>query len=718
LNYDVKTHTPKWQQPSDKQRLEDPRTILRVQELARDLRHDLNALPLFAGRHHSGEDQIKKVLFVGRDQNRSLKSRKPFYNARLLVTFNFDHEANKVWEWLQWLAGHKSTTTASDEPKGSLLKEVFEPLFDATAAVKKEAQSRQSEFDKFEAAIIDKLSEERGTEQERKADVHNSLIEAVATLPYRGLLLSLFEDAFKRPEQPQCCWFFGLETGLRIHKADLFIGKKFLFERSQTPMEFPHDVPAYLSAQLNLLFTAFLNPFLRGDMPIAHPGQRTKENLWGCPYEPSKMELNGFVVPAYEIWSETRNEWQGGSAGWVVVFAGEHFQVPSVRDSKYRDRCIDSWNGFVRANRHFVQAVRQARLRELALGKYDPSTNEVDTFLQHHLHHLIGWKFAPSGKTFLEFPHEGIINRIPVRKLPDTKWKSTKHEPVPFAARRLCSQFRLALLLRFQAEENRRMQKFMLEHETNKFARAFTTNPNRVVCDLFGRHLMSLSYPSEGAEDSDTEVEDLKRYWPLPFSISGGLARDWMTSIHRFAARRWRIAQDPMLAASLQEGELDQVLESFWEKSLADLDWEGEWDQNVLNGAFPNPVRKFLNRMWLAVFANYFKHRAQGIALPPCKLKLEASAKWDLMFITMENDYRPNGTPTSKVLGTADLLRYDLLNAARWRGLGRQPVYAEITKGELEGLVTFRPVSVPSNPSISHFITRLPMPHSFFKERP
>lgn len=552
---DTAEKKPAWQQPRQDQRLSH-RTILRFQELADELRDDLNDLPLFKGGDN-GTGRVQNVFFVSRDPDYSTSElHGRFYNARLLATFNFNSDADKVWTWLN-----------KRSPDEELLPnlEKLKPLFVAAG--------RPDEFGKFETAVKTKENVV-GVDDYKKAQeaAHNLLIDAVAVLPYDGLLISLFEDKvfFSEPEPNkhtppahQCCWFEGMEDDLTLTAVNCFVPCAPPIKGGQSKMRFPDAIANELTGDLDTLFKEFLNAFMRGDKPFDENGD------W--PYKSPEAPMRGFAVPAYDIWSRNVNGWHGGMVGWVFCFLGEtkEADLPPIKQGLIRRlvralarvfHCVDevkalplkapstegnfTWTGLTHAMQHFVRRVRQAHMRELLENfQQARSGDSVEPYFNAHLCHVSGWRWdaSPSAKK-MPLPRKGteVSFLTPVSRVWDTV---SRGETESFEeAEWLCKQFLDGLdLLHKSAEAERRLGKAQAADEAHeKTAHQIRKLNNRIVgtedLDTL-RHFYNTAFLSpREIEDIGKFASDLTYRFGSGF-LDGDTFKDFLRSAFSYAQR-------------------------------------------------------------------------------------------------------------------------------------------------------------------------------------
>lgn len=334
--------------PTVRQRLGNG-TIVQFQLLADALRDDVNTLPLFQDQTAN----VATVLFASYDNefrnNSSAPDKDPrYYKNRLCATFQFPDE---VWKWLNTSQGC----------------ERFATLFDVTVG--------NARFDQFCAAV----------NRNRKEDAHELLLDAIARVPYNGILLSRFHEAVRHHEPSEspntCIWFEGSEqAGFTFYQFESFTQGSRLFHKKQDEMMFH---PSVAHAQgLNTLFTEFINPFTRGTEPLSAPSSK------GWPYDSPTEPFHAFVVPAYDRWE--LNHWSGSMAGWLVFICHKAIltrTLPSLATS--------SWAGFTRAVRHFMREMRRARLNEF-LEQFVHTdlehSSDPPIYFRQHVHQITGWR--------------------------------------------------------------------------------------------------------------------------------------------------------------------------------------------------------------------------------------------------------------------------------------------------------------------------------------
>ena len=292
------------------------RTILRFQELAKELRQDLEAIPSLL----PGSLRIKDngVLFISADRSEwRFVAASRYYNLRLLKCFKF---TNSVWGDKVWSAIQNNV-------------EEFECLFKVVAACGTSA----NRFDDFKKAV---------TSSDQKL-AHNLLIDAIAVFPYTGVLPGALDSLLMRskvnwssPEEPK--WFKlykGKKCTLQpIIDFDLSRAANALatgnVDRKPISMELFPSSMQFCRTDLNdlqRLYFNFIDYFL-----LLVPLEKDERSVWTPFAEPSssqvktvaedeEIHLQGFAVPLYDFWDSKSNP-VGGFEGWVVV------QVDEQRD--------------------------------------------------------------------------------------------------------------------------------------------------------------------------------------------------------------------------------------------------------------------------------------------------------------------------------------------------------------------------------------------------
>src|ERR1022692_4194914 len=408
-----------WKKPLPEQEVSN-RSILRVQQLANELKSDLNSLPLFRGKNPR---KVREVLFATIDPNHSYigsGNASRWYNFRLCSTYRFP---DVVKSWLTY-----------DRIRTARL---FQPFF---AAARHEDRATRAKFDVFEDALFGKQLNDKLA--------HDQLLIALAVIPYKGVLLSLFEEAMgmsKAPNLPEswdaklCCAFSGPLDQVSIHPWDAFRLNRNLLLKPQATFEVPDVIPS--AKDVKDVFRVLL-PLTRGEQPT---GKASDDS----PYSPEPgfevvgspvlsaapmPKLAGFFVPAFDTYEfsldSDAGEWRGGFAGWMVALFEE--EDPNARSTEVSDdERRDSWLAFTHLMRTFVRQVREAHMLDL-LDEYADLYNQPAPrdYFGDHIHHIIGWKKVGSSEAksrdmtiYFDPPAELLTIRLSPLSA-DTHWSS------------------------------------------------------------------------------------------------------------------------------------------------------------------------------------------------------------------------------------------------------------------------------------------------------
>lgn len=383
-----------WQKPTAKQEVSN-RSILRIQELSNELRDQLNEIPIFKDSNKGKTGSVTKVLFASRDYTHELengadpKNYTRWYNFRLCDSYDFPE---KVWEWLKY----KDTQVERVER--------FRCLFDAAKEIDEHTQCR---FEDFKKAVAD-------TSDLNDRNAVDQLLIALATVPYRGVLPSTFENVFALKEGDHSfgvpCFRF-LPTTKKDANEDYifecipyagFLSADKSCEEPMPKMKFPGRL-ASKQDELKQLFDHFLLPFTRG-VVVDVTEDITKDHTASPYWKDSSLkdsegttinDLTGIVVPAFDVWSG--DKWLGGMAGWIVICLDPKVFTPTPeRDAKEMAKaiCAYSWIDFTHLVRTYVRRVREAHMRDLLEDYAGIPLNTVptiNTYFEKHIHEIIGW---------------------------------------------------------------------------------------------------------------------------------------------------------------------------------------------------------------------------------------------------------------------------------------------------------------------------------------
>lgn len=462
------------------------RSILRVQQLSNELQNSLKEMELFRPDYLG---DVTQVLFAARDyrkeQDPNNNSHGKFegarwYNFRLCANYGFATfkesqdknrlEYDRIESWYATVKSHIDGIKAlfeqalKNDPHTAARFDIFLAELDAerniVARLAKDTPTRNDA--------------QRYSNLDRRAALDQLLI-ALAVIPYRGVLLSMLEEAFgfpnigRKPKQiaNSCVFFEHMEksgekpSGFRLHSFD---GFKLTLNKAD-PNSMPPIILCGFEDPKNLgkkgLFEDFLLPFTRG------AGHRNRMEV--------NSDIKGFAIPAYDLWSE--GKWKGGMLGWLVVFLAKTAdRVKRISDNEaHQDLLKHSWLHFTDLVRSYVRRVREANIRDLLEDYAEPDgTHELprEYFLKH-IHQVIGFKTLSSAgdqkgrEEWQKFTVKRLV--IPedthreevvqdVIPLPHTCWdsgaKSVKGTTFPPGTRRLCAMFLDELeLVRAKREE-------------------------------------------------------------------------------------------------------------------------------------------------------------------------------------------------------------------------------------------------------------------------
>jgi len=473
-----------WKTMSEEQALSN-RSILRVQQLSNELKKDLNALPLFAARTRT----VGKVFFAAVDPAYKLnRERRRWYNFRLTNSYSFPLQ---VQEWLL------DDLTRIDE---------FRPLFESPG---REDRTTRASFAAFSDAVSNR----------DWSHAYDQFIVALAVIPYRGVLLSLFEDAFDsrilRTSQyaahttaPALCRFFsGTLDAMSLWRFDGFqFSKRRLFTKRQEELRLRNKDDKSLRPLFRIILplTRGLEPAPTGDSP--YPPEPGFAGISPIAASASSIKMAGFVVPACDAFTDGR--WAGGMAGWMVALFESPLEEFSVSHNDTKDRRF-TWHAFTNLMSTYVRRVREAHMFDL-LEEYAelPDQPEPRLYFREHVHHLIGWKIASknanaSNLRTLKIPFEASEETLacPVVRLQDTNWDQ---EGFPESNTRLCKLFLTQLTLLKDARQ--------LGEERGEEVEA--ANVHKTISHEFKKIVPLI-------EDAPRWVRRYIQHWLLGYTITG-----------------------------------------------------------------------------------------------------------------------------------------------------------------------------------------------------
>jgi len=725
------------------------RSILRIQQLSDELKDQLNRMRLFAEGKFLGP--VKEIFLAARDHGfeHTLRQSGRWYNFRLTASYDFDNEDKK------WIAHNRN-------------REKFRAFFRLAHDIEPHTAAT---YDQFEAGVD--LWGPDGSMDDPARKAFDQFMIALAVIPYRGVLPSLLEEKFRftedgPPKDLRSCFLFHSPEAASFKFAGFDEFQAETWKNDMDPMpEFEptakhrtytffadltpdwitgmfkdageellkaHELAkkeGYVDSVLSSMGMKAILEFTRGQAsPFSRNlgGNEIKTSSKASNQTPKadnpEQDLRGLVLPAYDTWTADSG-FQGGMVGWLVVILEkppEEFLAGAKEIEA--DFAMDSWGHFIDLVNTFVRRVREAGMRDLLEDYALPSGSVAspnDYFLSH-LHQVIGWKADTDGETEINVPLEKGEDKISckVRPILDTRWEN-KSCPFPPGTRRLCrlslDELQLVVSKRKEGQESgirkaRELQEFLWTHETRKLCTPLVECDQPLVRNMVAKLLNAMTYPPRGEEDSLSEHEDLRRYWPPPFAISTGTAKNWMLSLHDFAACTWAFSSNALSAAALGD-QLENWIEQYRATSESQLQWAGIWDDLMIDDSFPNPARKFFTRVWLAAYANYFKHRGLGNATPPCILGIQVSQNEEILLISQKN-LASNVKSDPTKMGTKDVLLYDLMNIWQWGERNGYSFFSDLKLEEVIELVKFEISPDSQREGVTQFVTQIPIPRAFF----
>jgi len=356
-----------WRKQTQAQRLSN-RTILRFEDLAEELQHELAAI--------MPEASIEKVYFVSADRNIEPQDKgMRYYNLRLLRTFRFTKENNLIWKWLQ---NHVQK---------------FEVLFRFAAIV--ENRHNDDRYKRFREA----LRKDKGSSDEDTEKAHNLLVDAIAQLSYTGLLPSAFDQViFRNGWKPlgPLIRTVSLERFTATIKANAVFGESSA--TSEACQLIVKDIlqnqggtftPSDLEDLRDLYLNRFIDDFMQGNAPNAngtpddHSPYVVYEN--GERKTTAAEGIFGFFAPVFDF--ETRGTQPAGTfQGWILItLPQENF---SAQESKHSHGHL--CHAFRLALRNFSRRISEEILREIVEKDWNDVSTPRDFTLQHYKHYG-GW---------------------------------------------------------------------------------------------------------------------------------------------------------------------------------------------------------------------------------------------------------------------------------------------------------------------------------------
>jgi hypothetical protein len=398
----------KWKQRTPEQRV-GRRAILRFEELTDELERDLRDI---IASQESGKDlPAFNVSFVSADRLLNLDCSQGhnctrYYNLRLLKTFRLTDSPDETYPIepaLHWIRNNKN---------------LFEPLFRSADHLEKHSHNHFDRFCKALGAVDSLLNAstlkkpENRSESEKDADqakvenavakVHDLLIEAIAAMPYKGLLPGALDHIFftKGWQKPftkpaSFCLQFGKENELgRVWSADsdekyktkedaypLVKEAKELIPLEAFPCERRTDKdPAELGT---LYIDQFINWFTLGLQPDANGADNPS------PYKGANKDLKGLALPVYHFHSRN-GEPVGGFEGWLVVIVDSETKETDLQ-SISQTLSTDGRSALLLASRSFSRRVREERMRELIEKEWTKHTTDPRSFTFEHFPEYDGW---------------------------------------------------------------------------------------------------------------------------------------------------------------------------------------------------------------------------------------------------------------------------------------------------------------------------------------
>ena len=443
--------------------------------------------------------EVKAVFFASRDyryecERRSNAGNDRWYNFRLTNSYGFSHEAYAVVR--KHVQGLRQLFTRAKE---------LDPHCKA-------------DFTVFEQALSNRPSDSQGQHPARKAV--DELLVALAVLPYRGVLLKVFEDYLTvgatANHRKTCCMFSfagkaGNESVFELRDFSRFTISARSRRMRQSELEW-----ARRKAGGDGIGEALATLLLRFTRGLKDPDPDKDEST------DADADLRGFAVPAYDTWDHTRKRWRGGMAGWLVVLLRKQpNEIQSAlaatgdgrKTREITTLCRYSWNHFISLLRTYVRRVREAHMRDLLEDYSDISILPTSIkYFERHLHQVIGWRIATgqdisSKRVQLHIPFDSpaeTVARHVVRNR-DTHWlKRSDGRRFPPGTRRLCKLFLEELRL---IEGQRRVGE-----QTGKWKEA--TDVHKTISHEI-KKIVPLFVPAQ------QWTRQLMTYWVSAYTITG-----------------------------------------------------------------------------------------------------------------------------------------------------------------------------------------------------
>jgi len=395
------TLKPKWKQRTPEQRV-GRRAILRFEELTDELERDLRDITAAEGNSNNLPDFA--VSFVSVDRLLELDCSEGhectrYYNLRLIKTYRLtdpekpDYE-DKIAPAFHWIRKNKK---------------LFRPLFDCADLLEKHSHNH---FDKLCHALdsIDSLlndtnqpksDAERPQYEREAARIHDLLAEAIAAMPYKGLLPKALDDIFyfgsdwQRPVPGAARFRLKFEDS-KVWSAD---SDRHRDEESAVTLLKQADelipIEPFLqewgeektredtTALGELYIDQFINWFTLGITPDKTGADRKS------PYQSVVKDLDGLALPAYHF--HTKNgQPVGGFEGWLVLIVRPETNDEDLHRLSQK-LTSNGRSAFMLACRSFSRRVREERMRELVEKEWTAHTTDLRSFTLAHFPEYDGW---------------------------------------------------------------------------------------------------------------------------------------------------------------------------------------------------------------------------------------------------------------------------------------------------------------------------------------
>ena len=376
------------------------RAILRFEELTDELERDLR--DIIKPRKSCKDLPAFNVSFVSADRLLNLDCPQGhnctrYYNLRLLKTFRLTDapgETPSIEPALHWIRKNKN---------------LFEPLFRSADYLEKHSHSH---FDRFCQAleVLDSLldgnnklkgRDNRSEFENAAAKVHDLLIEAIAAMPYKGLLPGALDHIFFHEgwdnsfaQLPRFCLKFGDEDKpgkVWSPDCDTYKSKKQAFTLLKQAKEliplaaFPDRQSSHNDS--HALGTLYIDQFINWFTIGLPPDIDGADNL--SPYKGAGKDLRGLALPVYHFHTK-EGQPVGGFEGWLVLLVDAKTKPQSLaRLSKCLIR--DGAAALSFACRSFSRRVREERMRELVEKEWTTHTTDPRSFTLAHFPEYDGW---------------------------------------------------------------------------------------------------------------------------------------------------------------------------------------------------------------------------------------------------------------------------------------------------------------------------------------